>query len=534
MKRLWNAGLCLLAVAALMALHAGLRSYGQDEDDFGHLVIGREVAIPHHLQDGEEYELSTRQLIAFGEKLFTARWTSQEGAGRPLTKGTGAPLSDPSAPLVFPRNTNRLSGPDSNACSGCHNLPCVGGGGDIVTKVFVEGNRFDFLTFNHDDTTPTKGAVDELGNFVTQQSAADPRKTIGMNGSGFIEMLARQMTADLQAIRNSTPAGGARLLRTKGISFGIIARRLDGSWDTSHVIGLPPQSLKTTGADDPPSLLILPFAQSGNAVSLRQFTNTAFNQHLGIQSEERFGVGVDADGDGFVNELTRADVTAVTIFQATLPVPGRVINTDPYVQAAIVNGERKFKKIGCATCHIPALPLDDHGWIYTEPNPYNPPGNLQPGDAPPLSVNLISDKLPGPHLEPVNGVVYVPAYTDLKLHNICSGPDDPNTEPLNQNQPPGSPAFFAGNQEFITRKLWGLYNSGPFMHHGQFTTMREAILAHHGEAELSGRAFRSLSKYGRDSIIEFLKSLQVLPPGTRSLCVDQNGRATSCPPGIEP
>ncbi|MGH9359918.1 MAG: hypothetical protein ACRD22_05870 [Terriglobia bacterium] len=47
----------------------------------------------------------------------------------------------------------------------------------------------------------------------------------------------------------------------------------------------------------------------------------------------------------------------------------------------------------------------------------------------------------------------VPAYTDLKLHDICSGPDDPNAEPLNQNQPPGSPAFFAGNQEFITRKL---------------------------------------------------------------------------------
>ena len=54
-------------------------------------------------------------------------------------------------------------------------------------------------------------------------------------------------------------------------------------------------------------------------------TNNAFNQHHGIQSEERFGIGVDADGDGFVNELTRADVTAVTIFQATLAVPGRMI-----------------------------------------------------------------------------------------------------------------------------------------------------------------------------------------------------------------
>jgi hypothetical protein len=351
--------------------------------------------------------------------------------------------------------------------------------------------------------------------------------------TGFIEMLACQMTAVLQRIRDATPAGGARLLDAKRVSFGVIARRLDGSWDTSHVIGLPPQSLESSGPDDPPSLSILPFAQSGNAVSLRVFTNNAFNQDLGIQ-EECFGIGVDADGDGFVNELTRADVTAVTLFQATLPVPGRVINADPYVEEARVNGEKLFQKIGCSTCHIPALPLDRQGWVYTEPNPYKPPGNLQHGDAPTISVDLTSDQLPGPRLKPVNGMVYVPAYTDLNLHNICAGPNDPNTEQLNQNAPAGSDAFFAGNQYFITRKLWGLYNSGPFMHHGQFTTVREAILAHHGEAELAGRAFRSLSKYDQDSIIKFLKSLQVLPSGAKSLCVDQTGRDIACPLGIEP
>src|SRR5262245_48154543 len=92
--------------------------------------IGAEVAVPVHLQDGQEYTTSIRSLIRFGEQLFTAMWTVQEGAGRPLTKGTGAPLSDPLTPLVFPRQFNRLSGPDTNACSGCHNKPVVGGGGD--------------------------------------------------------------------------------------------------------------------------------------------------------------------------------------------------------------------------------------------------------------------------------------------------------------------------------------------------------------------------------------------------------------------
>src|SRR6266851_9947910 len=92
--------------------------------------IGQEVAIPVHLQDGQEYEISIQQLIAFGRKLFTAMWTIQEGAGRPMSKGTGAPLSDPTDPLIFPRNFNRISGPDTNSCSGCHNKPLIGGGGD--------------------------------------------------------------------------------------------------------------------------------------------------------------------------------------------------------------------------------------------------------------------------------------------------------------------------------------------------------------------------------------------------------------------
>src|SRR5260370_32800703 len=65
--------------------------------------IGREVAIPKHLQDGEEYTVSLKDLIAYGGKLFNAMWTSQEGAGRPLTKGNDAPLADAHNPLVFPR-----------------------------------------------------------------------------------------------------------------------------------------------------------------------------------------------------------------------------------------------------------------------------------------------------------------------------------------------------------------------------------------------------------------------------------------------
>ncbi|MHB8502202.1 MAG: di-heme oxidoredictase family protein [Candidatus Acidiferrales bacterium] len=495
--------------------------------------IGREVAVPRHLQDGEEFEVSVLDLIRFGEKLFTAKFTVQEGAGRPFTKGTGAPISDPSSPLLFPRNFDRISSPEANACSGCHNAPVAGGGGDRVTEVFVLAQRFDHLTFDHDDGIALRGAVDETGKFVALDNATNDRKTIGMNGSGFLEMVARQMTADLQAIAAARQPGMSNALGTKGVSFGVIARKSDGTWDTSRVQGLPVPSVKTTGTA-PPSLIILPYHQAGAVVSIRQFTNTAMNHHHGMQSEERFGLGADPDGDGYSNELTVADITAISLFQATMAVPGQVIPNDPAVERAIRDGEGLFDQIGCNSCHVDALPLGNRGWIYSEPNPYNPSGNLQVGPtnypltAPSLTVDLTSNELPQPRLRPnARGVVMVQAYTDLKLHDISATGNpstDPECEPLDQNQPPGTAAFFAGNCKFITRKLWGFYNQGgAFMHHGKFTTAQEAVEAHNGEALASKREFDALSPDGQNNLIEFLKSLRVLPPGSKSLIVDGRG-----------
>ncbi len=59
--------------------------------------------------------------------------------------------------------------------------------------------------------------------------------------------------------------------------------------------------------------------------------------------------------------------------------------------------------------------------------------------------------------------------------------------------------------------------------------MREAVLAHSGEALASRAAFTSLPVYDRDSIIEFLKSLQILPKRTESLCVNEQLDEIDCP-----
>ena len=255
-------GWFIVVVASAVVLAA----LAQDQSD-----IGREVAIPRHLQDGEEFTIPLRELILYGSRLFAAKFTIQEGAGRPLIKGTGNPVSDPNSPLVFPRNFDRLSSPEANACSGCHNAPVNGGGGDRVTEVFVLAQRFDHLTFDHDDAVPTRGAVDESGKFVTMDNATNDRKTIGMHGSGFIEMLARQMTADLQAERDSAAQGSSVHLISKGISFGVLTHNLDGTWNVSKAEGLVAPSLTTKGTT-PPSLIIRPFHQASNLNYARNLT----------------------------------------------------------------------------------------------------------------------------------------------------------------------------------------------------------------------------------------------------------------------
>jgi hypothetical protein len=496
--------------------------------------IGREVSVPVHLQDGQEFSLPLDKLLAHDLLLFNANWTEQEGGGHPLTKGTGRPVSDPSRPLTGMRAFNRVSAPDANSCFGCHNAPygISGGGGDFVTNVFVLGQRFDFLTFDPVDTLPTSGMVDETGQAATMQNAANSRATTGLFGAGYLEMLARQMTEELQHLRDTIRHGDIRELVAKGIPFGKLTLTRTGLWDTSKVEGLGRLSLISTDSHNPPTLVIRPWHQASNVVSLREFTNTAFNHHHGIQSTERFGLETDPDGDGFTNEMTRADVTAVAVFQATRQVPGRVIPRDPEVERAVLRGEQAFAQIGCTSCHIPRLPLDKHGWLYVEPNPFNPPGNLRSGEIGDFTVDLTSDVLPPPRLRPdASGTVWVEAYTDFKLHHMCNPGE--TAEPIDMNQAQWSKKFKDGNCRFLTKRLWGAANEPPFFHHGLFTSMRQSVLAHAGEAYAVRLAFQALPAADQDAIIEFLKTLQVLPHGTKDRIVDERYQARPWPPTLQ-
>ena len=62
----------LLVVFSLFVIGVPVQAQGQPE-------IGREIAIPHHLQDGEEFKIPMRELITYGSRLFNAKFTIQEG-----------------------------------------------------------------------------------------------------------------------------------------------------------------------------------------------------------------------------------------------------------------------------------------------------------------------------------------------------------------------------------------------------------------------------------------------------------------------
>src|SRR5262245_906009 len=224
-----------------------------------------------------------------------------------------------------------------------------------------------------------------------------------MNGSGAIEMLAREMTADLQALRQlainnarQTGMDNTVSLSAKGVLFGQLTARPDGSVDASRVEGVDPD------------LVIKPFHQKGVVNSVRVFTVNAYNHHHDMQPVERFGVGQkdnkgniittnDFDEDGVPDELTVGDITAATIFQAAMNITGRVIPSDSIRRAAAGRGESLFEDIGCADCHRPTLPLESS--LFSEPNPFNLLGNLRLQDVGhPIVFDLTSD-IPSPRLE---------------------------------------------------------------------------------------------------------------------------------------
>jgi hypothetical protein len=78
----------------------------------------------------------------------------------------------------------RSAGPDGGSCAACHNQPAIGGAGDFVTNVFVSEG---FESADFDSLDP---------------QFSNERGTNHLFGAGLVELLAREMSRDLQSIRD--------------------------------------------------------------------------------------------------------------------------------------------------------------------------------------------------------------------------------------------------------------------------------------------------------------------------------------------
>src|SRR5713226_6829489 len=217
-------------------------------------------ALSSHLDQADiaSGKLTFAQVFEFGRQLFITNFNACDGAGRPGSTGpVAAPgVGRPRTPDPFrgPRFTG-LSGPDANSCASCHNEPGVGGAASF------RGN----LAEGAQDCDPVAG-VDLSRDLLGEPPSSRPcragvtptptvsdgffptfneRGSLGLFGSGAIELLGREMTDDLLNLQAQAQAQAqaeghdvSKALQTKGVQFGTLIAHANGTVDTSGVQGI--------------------------------------------------------------------------------------------------------------------------------------------------------------------------------------------------------------------------------------------------------------------------------------------------------
>jgi len=245
-------------------------------------------------------------------------------------------------------------------------------------------------------------------------------------------------------------------------------------------------------------------------------------------------------------------------------------STNPVVQARLTGAM-------CATCHVPSIRLNDAELLIENPGPADVgPGDCKELDAglvdpvasheqlaafqltekrvrqvrpqvealptvnpaelaqalraaleqldatappPGYRINLSHPGTPSdvpayvyPRLRPKpNGSVVIPLFSDLRQHDMGVQLAD------RAKQPADVAGICIARRLFLTRPLWGVADTGPWLHDGRAQTLKEAILHHEGEGSEANpiiRAFRNLLPEEQQALVNFLLTLRLpVQPG---------------------
>jgi len=438
-------------------------------------------------------EVGVDELYEVGRVLFEHEFSRVDGLGSALDDD-----DDENAPHRSPFrrvHAGRSGGPETNGCASCHWRGGAAGAGSL------QDNSFFFGDGDHVDS-------------------ADARNPPPLHGAGVVEALAREMSAELQSARSRLLESASRRgeatsveLVAKGVRFGVLRARADGSLDTSSVEGVD--------AD----LVIKPFGWKGTFATLREFASESLAVHFGVETEDLVAARREHPGErpvehgehpgerpaarrehpgehpGEHGELRAGQLTALVAYLAMLELP--IVRPPPTVHdmaPAAANlaaptatvftddwarGRRLFDEIGCANCHRPHLVLE------------SPILSIRSDDGDHAIEIDLSRQGETPRIEydARAGGYPVWLFSDLKRHDLGAGN--------------ASLSFDRGvaPAHYLTRRLWGLAGSPPYFHDGEKPSFDDAIEAHDGEASDARKAYRALGFEQKGAVRVFLLSL---------------------------
>ncbi len=516
--------------------------------------------------------VSYPDLFYAGKHIFSNRFTTDDhfGEGSEGPRRSQYSWTDrPNYPFL------RFNGLDSQSCLECHSVigfssqthsedeeqirfikqpGITGGGAGFASNAFGLTN-FACVAGSEgcEPDKPTSGFV---------------RSPPHAFGAGYTQQLAEEMTWDLQSIREQaalTP-GVSVPLESKGVSFGQVVVNADQSIDVAA------SNLKGVSAD----LIVRPFQWKGLTSNLRNFITGAMNFHFSIQPKELLDAGtLGDDKDGEVNEIGEGEISAVAAFLAMLRPPiesnkglqenrverGRAVfmksdcatchkptlemespyvsvrdpRNDQAVQSAIQSdvsyafstkgAKSKSSAVGLTVPYGEVAPAieklglkkrfkaqvaENKGLAKEEFNAMLSQEfsgtlagfvhNLNDSSGPPETL----PRLP----QNDEGTVDVPLYSDLKRH-VMGGNLEETFAPQETD---GGPEHTVPGNQFLTRPLWGVADTGPWLHDGRALTLTEAILMHEGEgseANVSIGKFKGLTDDEVLALRTFLSSLRL-------------------------
>lgn len=429
--------------------------------------------LPQIALDREDFTLA--QIFQRGDDLFAYSFRPEDGLGNALADHAGIPAGPLPKPNLRRVQQGGFGGPDAMSCGECHS---VGGDDGAGTASQVTAFRSDGDSFLR----------------------ADLRNPPAVLGLGPIERLATEMTAELAAQRASALAMAAMLasdvpigLRAKSIEFGMLIARPDGSVDSSRIEGVDPD------------LVVKPFGWKGHQPTLRSMIKESFRQHLGIvpmSDQQRVrdglldpgelgdGIWFDIDADGVTIEVEDGMVSTMVAYLSQIEVPIIQPPSDQAMLDRFGRGGTVFAQIGCASCHVPVLRVVD-------PVLVTRPEQTENTASPSIRIDVAHDG-PGPKIEPIDqlpSAFEVALFSDLKRHDLGAA----LAAPFDQGSIPA--------RSWLTRPLWGLADTGPYLHDGRAPTLDDAIRLHGGEAQPSTDQYVAMSETDRIALRVYLSSL---------------------------